>query len=54
MSFAADLVVHPNHFGGATTEATVMRAFTALISLAVNFVGKKFFICGKSELTKSQ
>jgi hypothetical protein len=54
MCFAADLLVHPSHFGGATTEAIVTGAFTALISLAVNFVGKKFFIYGRSKLTKSQ
>ena len=53
MCFAADLLVHPSHFGGATTEAIVTGAFTALISLAVNFVGRKFFIYGRSKLTKS-
>jgi hypothetical protein len=53
MCFAADLLVHPSHFGGATTEAIVTGAFTTLISLAVNFVGRKFFIYGRSKLTKS-
>jgi hypothetical protein len=54
MCFVADLLVHPSHFGGATTEAIVTGVFTALISLAVNFIGKHFFIYGKSKLTKPQ
>ena len=54
MCFVADLLAHPSHFGGASTEAIVTGIFTALISLAVNFVGKKFFVYGRNKLTKSQ
>ena len=54
MCFVADLLVHPSRFGGATTEAIVTGTFTALIALAVNFIGKKLFIHGRSELTKRQ
>ena len=54
MCFIADLLVHPSHFGGATTEAMVTGTFTALIALAVNFIGKKLFIHGRSKLTKRQ
>jgi hypothetical protein len=53
MCFVADLLVHPSHFGGATTEAIVTGAFTGLISLAVNFIGKKFFMYGRSKSAKS-
>lgn len=41
--FIADLFVHPTHFGGYTSEAMVTGAITALISLALNFIGKKLF-----------
>jgi hypothetical protein len=44
MCFFADLLVHPTHFGGFITEATVTAIITAIISLAVNFVAKKLFI----------
>jgi hypothetical protein len=44
MCFIADLLVHPTHFGGIITEATVTAIITAMISLAVNFVAKKLFI----------
>ena len=54
MCFVADLLVHPSHFGGVSIEAIVTGAFTGLISLAVNFVGKKLFVHGRSKLTKSQ
>ena len=54
MCFVADLLVHPSHFGAATTEAIVTGVFTALISLAVNFVARKFFMLTKSKLSKSQ
>jgi len=54
MCFVADLLAHPSHFGGASTEAIVTGAFTALISLVVNFVGKMLFVHGRSKLTKSQ
>ena len=54
MCFVADLLAHPSHFGGVSTEAIVTGAFTGLISLVVNFVGKKLFVHGRSKLTKSQ
>ena len=54
MCFIADLLIHPTHFGSYTTEAIVTGAVAAIISLAVNFVGKKLFIHGKAKLTKSQ
>jgi hypothetical protein len=44
MCFFADLLVHPTHFGGFITEATVTAIITAIISLVVNFVAKKLFI----------
>jgi hypothetical protein len=44
MCFIADLLVHPTHFGGFITEATVTAIITAIISLVVNFVAKKLFI----------
>ena len=50
MCFVADLLVHPTHFGGFTAEAMVTGAVTAIISLAINFAGKKLFIHGKSRL----
>jgi hypothetical protein len=43
MCFVADLFVHPTHFGGYTTEAIVTGAITAIISLALNFIGKQLF-----------
>jgi len=52
MCFVADLLAHPTHFGSFTTEAIVTGAITAIISLAVNFVGKKLFIDGRAILTK--
>ena len=54
MCFVADLLAHPTHFGSFTTEAIVTGAITAIISLAVNFVGKKLFIDGRVILTKGQ
>ena len=54
MCFVADLLAHPTHFGSFTTEAIVTGAITAIISLAVNFVGKKLFIDGRAILTKGQ
>ena len=54
MCFIADLLIHPTHFGSYTTEAIVTGIFTAIISLAVNFAGKKLFIHGKNKLTKEQ
>jgi hypothetical protein len=54
MCFVADLLAHPTHFGSFTTEAIVTGAITAIISLAVNFVGKKLFIDGRAILTKCQ
>jgi len=54
MCFVADLLAHPSHFGGVSTEAIVTGAFTGLISLVVNFVGKKLFVHGRNKLTKSQ
>jgi hypothetical protein len=54
MCFIADLLIHPTHFGSYTTEAMVTGLITAIISLAVNFVGKKFFKYGRARLTKSQ
>ena len=52
MCFIADLLVHPSHFGDFTTEAIVTGAITGMISLAVNSVGKKLFVHGRSRLTK--
>lgn len=52
MCFVADLLAHPTHFGGFTTEAIVTGAITAIFSLAVNFVGKKLFMDGRAGLTK--
>jgi len=52
MCFIADLLAHPSHFGTFTTEAIVTGAFTAIISLALNFAGKKFFIHVRTKLTK--
>jgi hypothetical protein len=53
MCFIADLLIHPTHFGSYTTEASVTGTLTAVISLAVNFFGKKFFMYGRSKLTKN-
>jgi hypothetical protein len=53
MCFIADLLIHPTHFGSYTTEAIVTGAVAAIISLTVNFVGKKFFMYGRSKLTKN-
>ncbi len=44
MCFVADLLAHPSHFGGVTSEAIVTGVFTALISLALNVLGKKIFL----------
>ena len=52
MCFIADLLIHPTHFGSYTTEAMVTGVVTAIISLAVNFIGKKFFKYGRARLTK--
>jgi hypothetical protein len=54
MCFIADLLIHPTLFGSYTTEAMVTGLITAIISLAVNFIGKKFFKYGRARLTKSQ
>ena len=54
MCFVADLLAHPSHFGGVSTEAMVTGVFTGLISLVVNFVGQKLFMHGRNKLTKSQ
>ena len=53
MCFVADLLAHPSHFGSFSTEAIVTGIFTALISLAVNFFGKKLFIHGRNKFTKT-
>lgn len=53
MCFIADLLIHPTHFGSYTTEAIVTGAFTAMLSLALNFFGKKLFMHGRARLTKS-
>jgi hypothetical protein len=52
MCFIADLLAHPSHFGGFTTEAIVTGSITGMISLAVNFFTKKLFAHGGSRLTK--
>ncbi|MDO8714278.1 MAG: hypothetical protein Q7K13_07360 [Polynucleobacter sp.] len=52
MCFVADLLAHPTHFGSFTTEAIVTGAITTIISLAMNFVGRKFFMHGRAKLTK--
>jgi len=54
MCFIADLLIHPTHFGSYTTEAIVTGVVTAIISLAVNYVGKRLFIHGRAKLTKGQ
>ena len=54
MCFFADLLVHSAHFGSFTSEAIVTGAITSIISLAVNFVGKKLFVHGRNKITKSQ
>ena len=54
MCAIADLLIHPTHFGSYTTEAMVTGTFTAIISLAVNFVGKKLFIHGRARLANRQ
>jgi hypothetical protein len=54
MCFIADLLIHPTHFGSYTTEAIVTGAVVAIISLAANFVGKKFFVYGRAKLSKGQ
>jgi len=54
MCFVADLLVHPAHFGSFTTEAIVTGTMTAIISLTMNFVGKRLFVHGRNGLTKSQ
>ena len=53
MCFAADLIVHPSHFGGVATEAIVTGAFTALISVLLNIAGKKLFLHAKNHITKN-
>jgi hypothetical protein len=53
MCFIADLLVHPTHFGSFTTEAAVTAAITMIISLVMNFVGKKLFMRGRTKFTKS-
>ena len=54
MCFVADLLIHPTHFGSYTMEAIVTGTFTAIISLVVNFVGKKLFIHGRAKFTEGQ
>ena len=54
MCFIADLLIHPTHFGSYTTEAIVTGGFVAIISLAVNFAGKKLFLHGRAKLSKGQ
>ena len=51
MCFVADLIAHPSHFGGISTEAMVTGAFTALISLVINLLGKKLFEYGMEGLS---
>ena len=52
MVFVADLIVHPSHFGGFATEAIVTGIFTAIISLALNIIGKKIFLHTKDRISK--
>ena len=52
MVFVADLIVHPSHFGGFATEAIVTGIFTAIISLALNIIGKKLFLHTKNRISK--
>ena len=54
MCVIADLLIHPTHFGSYSTEAMVTGTFTAIISLAANFVGKKLFIHGRARLINRQ
>jgi hypothetical protein len=46
------LIIHPSHFGGFATEAIVTGVFTAMISLALNFAGKKLFLHAKDRINK--
>lgn len=52
MVFVADLIVHPSHFGSFATEAIVTGIFTAIISLALNIIGKKLFLHTKNRISK--
>ena len=52
MVFVADLIVRPSHFGGFATEAIVTGIFTAIISLALNIIGKKLFLHTKDRISK--
>jgi len=52
MVFVADLIVHPSHFGSFATEAIVTGIITAIISLALNIVGKKLFLHTKDRISK--
>jgi len=52
MVFVANLIVHPSHFGGFATEAIVTGIFTAIISLALNIIGKKLFLHTKDRISK--
>jgi flavin reductase (DIM6/NTAB) family NADH-FMN oxidoreductase RutF len=45
-------IIHPSHFGGFTTEAIVTGSLTAIISLMLNWLGKKLFIHGRDKLLK--
>lgn len=54
MCFIADLLIHPTHFGSYTTEAILTGMLTAVISLVVNYVGKRLFLHGRAKLTKGQ
>jgi hypothetical protein len=54
MCFIADLFIHPTHFGSYTTEAILTGMLTAVISLVVNYAGKRLFLHGRAKLTKGQ
>jgi hypothetical protein len=54
MCSIADFISHSHHFGWISKEAIITGAFTALISLALNFIGKKLFLHGRSKLIKRQ
>ncbi len=48
----ADFISHPGHLGSVSTEAIATGALTALLSLLLNFLGKKIFLHTKSTLFK--
>lgn len=52
MCAVADFMSHPSNLGGPSTEAMITGAFTALLSLVLNFLGKKIFLHTKDTLSQ--